>query len=150
MKKKKPSPLWLIPAVVIVALILWCIHFPLTMFMGVNEETELSAATVTIFKIEEPNPIADITDPQQLEQIMETLNSVRVRFFGWSNIMNISAEKPTMELFIAGHNGETPFNIHLSVNGHNEVHIWNNNVSLRAKDATLYDYLTELLVSVEE
>ena len=87
MKKKKLSPLWLIPAVVIVALILWCIHFPLTMFMGLDKDAEFFVATVTALDREESYPDFNTNDPQQLAQIVGELRSTRCRFFGWSNRM---------------------------------------------------------------
>lgn len=144
-EKKKFSPLWLIPAVIVVALILWCIYFPLNMFTGLNEDAEFSVATVMIHVFDGENPQFDTTDPQQLSEIMAQLEKVRCRFFGWSNTMNISAEKPTTDLYITGYEGETPFGLHLSVNGRNEIHIWQNNICLRTKDAALYDYLIALL-----
>lgn len=144
-EKKKLLPLWLIPTVVIIALILWCIYFPMNLFTGLDEDAEPSVATVMVHVFDGENPRADITDPQQLEEIMAQLKAVRCRFFGWSNIMNISAEKPTIDLYITGYEGETPFGFHLSVNGRNEIHIWQSNICLRAKDAALYDYLTALL-----
>ena len=53
MKKKKLSPLWLIPAVVIVALILWCIHFPLTRIAGFSKSVEPLHATVFFDQVPE-------------------------------------------------------------------------------------------------
>lgn len=151
MKKKKLSPLWLIPAVVIVALILWCIYFPLTMFMGLDKEAEPLSATVIVSDATTAPEIEFTTnDTDELANIVENLCHVRCRFFGWSNMMRISAEKPTLDLMITGNAGENPFNIRLSVNGYNEVHIWGNNVCLRAKNTALYDYLTELALSGKE
>lgn len=151
MKKKKLSPLWLIPAVVIVALILWCIYFPLTMFMGLDEDAEVLLATVMVSDATTAPEIEFTTDDtDELAQIVENLRGVRCRFFGWSNKMNISAEKPTLDLILGGYEGEEPIGFHLSVNGHNEVHIWNNNVCLRAKDELLYRYLTALAANGEE
>ena len=141
-EKKKFSLLWFIPAVVIVALILWCIYFPLTAFAGIDKDAELESATIMVF---EAGGISDLAfntnDSQRLAEIIEQLRSTRCRFFGWSDRMNISAEKPPLDLIITGYEGDDPFGVHLAVNGKNDVRIWNGNLCLRAKDAALYDYL---------
>ena len=90
-EKKKLLPLWLIPTVVIIALILWCIYFPINLFTGLGEDAEPSVTTVMVHVFDGENPRADITEAQQLEEIMAQQKEVRCRFFGWSNIMNISA-----------------------------------------------------------
>lgn len=145
-EKKKFSPLWLIPAVVIVALILWCIHFPLTMFMGLDKDAELESATIVVF---ESGGISELTfntnDSELLAEIAKELRDTRCRFFGWSDRMNISAEMPSIDLIITGYEGDKPFGSHLGFNGKNDVRIWNGNICLRTKDNALYDYLTALL-----
>lgn len=147
MKEKKKFPLaWLAPVVVVIILVLWCIHFPLTTFAGIDKDAELTSATIVVFESGGESDLTFETDNAELlAEIAEELRNTPCRFFGWSDRMNISAEKPTLELFITGYEGETPFGLHLSMNGRNEIHIWSNNLCLRAKDAALYDYLTALL-----
>lgn len=146
MKKKKLSPLWLIPAVVIVALILWCIRFPLTMFMGLDKDAEFVVATVTALDREESYPDFNTNDPQQLAQIVGELRSTRCRFFGWSNRMYYDEEeKPQLTLYIAGYEGDTLFNMGIWINGKKDVIVQNGYILLRAKDGALYDYLTTLV-----
>ena len=147
MKKKKLSPLWLIPAVVIVALILWCIHFPLTMFMGLDKDAEIASAGIGIYHADAKSEIPFSTnDSQQLAEIVEQLQKVRCRFFGWSNRMYYDEEdKPQLVLHITGYEGDTPFNMGIWVNGKNDVIVTNGDILLRAKDSGLYDYLTELV-----
>ena len=146
MKKKKLSPLWLIPAVVIVALILWCIHFPLTMFMGLDKDAEFVVATVTALDREESYPDFNTNDPQQLAQIVGELRSTRCRFFGWSNRMYYDEEeKPQLVLHITGYEGDTPFNMGIWINGKKDVIVQDGYILLRAKDGALYDYLTTLV-----
>ena len=146
MKKKKLSPLWLIPAVVIVALILWCIRFPLTMFMGLDKDAEFVVATVTALDREESYPDFNTNDPQQLAQIVGELRSTRCRFFGWSNRMYYDEEdKPQLVLHITGYEGDTPFNMGIWVNGKKDVIVQDGYILLRAKDGALYDYLTTLV-----
>lgn len=150
--KKKLSPLWLIPAVVIVAMILWCIHFPLTMFMGLDKGAEFSSAGMAIYKVDAKAEIQFSTnDPQRLAEIVEELRTVRCRFMGWSNAMYYdSEEKPQLVLHIAGYESDTPFNVGIWVNGKNDVIVTDGNILLRAKDSGLYDYLTELVASSED
>lgn len=146
MKKKKLSPLWLIPAVVIIALILWCIRFPLTMFMGLDKDAEFVVATVTVLDREESYPDFNTNDPQQLAQIVGELRSTRCRFFGWSNRMYYDEEdKPQLVLHITGYEGDTPFNMGIWVNGKKDVIVQDGYILLRAKDGALYDYLTTLV-----
>ena len=76
-EKKKFSLTWLIPAVVIVALILWCIYFPINLFTGLGEDAEPSVTTVMVHVFDGENPRADITEAQQLEEIMAQLKAVR-------------------------------------------------------------------------
>ena len=146
MKKKKLSPLWLIPAVVIVALILWCIRFPLTMFMGLDKDAEIASAGIGIYHADAKSEIPFSTnDSQQLAEIVEQLQKVRCRFFGWSNRMYYDEEdKPQLVLHITGYEGDTPFNMGIWVNGKKDVIVTNGDVLLRAKDSGLYDYLTVL------
>lgn len=145
-EKKKLSPLWLIPAVVIVALILWCIRFPLTMFMGLDKDAEFVVATVTALDREESYPDFNTNDPQQLAQIVGELRSTRCRFFGWSNRMYYDEEeKPQLTLYIAGYEGDTLFNMGIWINGKKDVIVQNGYILLRAKDGALYDYLTTLV-----
>ena len=146
MKKKKLSPLWLIPAVVIVALILWCIRFPLTMFMGLDKDAEFVVATVTALDREESYPDFNTNNPQQLAQIVGELRNTRCRFFGWSNRMYYDEEeKPQLVLHITGYEGDTPFNMGIWVNGKKDVIVQDGYILLRAKDGALYDYLTTLV-----
>lgn len=143
MKEKKKFPLaWLAPVVVVIILVLWCIHFPLTMFAGLDKDAELSSAMVVVFESGGiSNLTFDTTDSELLAEIAEELRNTPCRFFGWSDRMNISAEKPSIDLIISGYEGDKPFGIHISVNGMNDVRIWNGNLCLRTKDSTLYDYL---------
>ena len=145
-EKKKLSPLWLIPAVVIIALILWCIHFPLTMFMGLDKDAEIASAGIGIYHADAKSEIPFSTnDSQQLAEIVEQLQKVRCRFFGWSNRMYYDEEdKPQLVLHITGYEGDTPFNMGIWVNGKNDVIVTNGDILLRAKDSGLYDYLTVL------
>ena len=147
MKKKKLSPLWLIPAVVIVALILWCIHFPLTMFMGLDKDAEIASAGIGIYHADAKSEIPFSTnDSQQLAEIVEQLQKVRCRFFGWSNRMYYDEEdKPQLVLHITGYEGDTPFNMGIWVNGKKDVIVQDGYILLRAKDGALYDYLTTLV-----
>lgn len=146
MKKKKLSPLWLIPAVVIIALILWCIRFPLTMFMGLDKDAEFVVATVTALDREESYPDFNTNDPQQLAQIVGELRSTRCRFFGWSNRMYYDEEeKPQLTLYIAGYEGDALFNMGIWINGKKDVIVQDGYILLRAKDGALYDYLTTLV-----
>ena len=146
MKKKKLSPLWLIPAVVIVAMVLWCIHFPLTMFMGLDKDAEFFVATVTALDREESYPDFNTNDPQQLAQIVGELRSTRCRFFGWSNRMYYDEEeKPQLTLYIAGYEGDALFNMGIWINGKKDVIVQDGYILLRAKDGALYDYLTTLV-----
>ena len=146
MKKKKLSPLWLIPAVVIVAMVLWCIHFPLTMFMGLDKDAEFVVATVTALDREESYPDFNTNDPQQLAQIVGELRSTRCRFFGWSNRMYYDEEeKPQLTLYIAGYEGDALFNMGIWINGKKDVIVQDGYILLRAKDGALYDYLTTLV-----
>lgn len=145
-EKKKLSPLWLIPAVVIIALILWCIHFPLTMFMGLDKDAEIASAGIGIYHADAKSELPFSTnDPQQLSEIVEQLQKVRCRFFGWSNRMYYDSEnKPQLGLYITGYEGDVPFNMGLWLNGKNDVIVTNGDILLRAKDSGLYDYLTVL------
>ena len=147
MKKKKLSPLWLIPAVVIVALILWCIRFPLTMFMGLDKDAEIASAGIGIYHADAKSEIPFSTnDSQQLAEIVEQLQKVRCRFFGWSNRMYYDEEdKPQLVLHITGYEGDTPFNMGIWVNGKKDVIVQDGYILLRAKDGALYDYLTTLV-----
>lgn len=146
MRKKKLSPLWLIPAVVIVAMVLWCIHFPLTMFMGLDKDAEFFVATVTALDREESYPDFNTNDPQQLAQIVGELRSTRCRFFGWSNRMYYDEEeKPQLTLYIAGYEGDALFNMGIWINGKKDVIVQDGYILLRAKDGALYDYLTTLV-----
>ena len=147
MKKKKLSPLWLIPAVVIVALILWCIRFPLTMFMGLDKDAEIASAGIGIYHADaKPEIPFSTNDSQQLAEIVEQLQKVRCRFFGWSNRMYYDEEdKPQLVLHITGYEGDTPFNMGIWVNGKKDVIVQDGYILLRAKDGALYDYLTTLV-----
>ena len=151
MKQKKLSPLWLIPAVVIVALILWCIHFPLPVFAGLSEDAEPLSATVMVDRVPEIPMTAYITDDgEELEQIMTQLRSVRGRFMGWFTAITYN-EDPLLQLFISGNMGQKkPFGFSLSADSDGYMYIHGDRIRLRAKDAALYDYLTELAMSSEE
>lgn len=146
MKKKKFSLLWLIPAVVIVAMVLWCIHFPLTMFMGLDKDAEIASAGIAIYHADAKSEIPFGTnDPQQLTEIVEQLQKVRCRFFGWSNRMYYDEEnKPQLVLYITGYEEEVPFNMGIWLNAKNDLIVQNGDLLLRAKDSSLYDYLTAL------
>ena len=144
MKKKKLSPLWLIPAVVIVALILWCIRFPLTMFAGLRGDTEPLSATVLVDQVPETPAITFTTnDTEQLSEIMEQLRSVRGRFMGWFSMITYN-DDPLLHLIVTGNKGKNPYHLSLCVDSDGYLYVQEGNTRLLAKDAALYDYLTEL------
>ncbi|MBQ2782899.1 MAG: hypothetical protein IJE94_06890 [Oscillospiraceae bacterium] len=151
MKKKKLSPLWLIPAVVIIALILWCIRFPLTMFAGLSEDAEPLSATVMVDRVPEIPMTAYMTDDtEELNQIVEQLRGVRGRFMGWFSMITYN-EDPLLQLFISGNMGQKkPFGFSLSADSDGYIYIHGDMICLRAKDAALYEYLTELAMNSEE
>ena len=151
MKKKKLSPLWLIPAVVIIALILWCIRFPLTMFAGLSEDAEPLSATVMVDRVPEIPMTAYMTDDtEELNQIVEQLRGVRGRFMGWFSMITYN-EDPLLQLFISGNMGQKkPFGFSLSADSDGYIYIHGDMICLRAKDTALYEYLTELAMSSEE
>ena len=151
MKKKKLSPLWLIPTVVIVALILWCIRFPLTMFAGLSENAEPLSATVMVDRVPEIPMTAYMTDDtEELNQIVEQLRGVRGRFMGWFSMITYN-EDPLLQLFISGNMGQKkPFGFSLSADSDGYIYIHGDMIRLRAKDAALYEYLTELAMNSEE
>lgn len=150
-EKKKFSPLWLIPAVVVIALILWCIHFPLTMFAGLSEDAEPLSATVMVDRVPEIPMTAYMTDDtEELNQIVEQLRGVRGRFMGWFSMITYN-EDPLLQLFISGNMGQKkPFGFSLSADSDGYIYIHGDMICLRAKDAALYEYLTELAMSSEE
>ena len=149
MKKKKLSPLWLIPAVVIVALILWCIRFPLTMFAGLRADTEPLSATVLVDQVPETPAITFTTnDTEQLSEIMEQLRSVRGRFMGWFSMITYN-DDPLLHLIVTGNKGKNPYHLSLCVDSDGYLYVQEGNTRLRAKDAALYDYLTELVAEGE-
>ena len=150
MKKKKLSPLWLIPAVVIVALILWCIRFPLTMFAGLRADTEPLSATVLVDQVPETPAITFTTnDTEQLSEIMEQLRSVRGRFMGWFSMITYN-DDPLLHLIVTGNKGKNPYHLSLCADSDGYLYIQEGNTRLRAKDAALYEYLTELAMNSEE
>lgn len=150
MKKKKLSPLWLIPAVVIIALILWCIRFPLTMFAGLRADTEPLSATVLVDQVPETPAITFATnDTEQLSEIMEQLRSVRGRFMGWFTSITYN-EDPLLHLIVTGNKGKNPYHLSLCADSDGYLYIQEGNTRLRAKDAALYEYLTELAMNSEE
>ncbi len=151
-EKKKLSPLWLVPAVVVIILVLWCIHFPLTMFMGLDKDAEIEVATLAVYPASGGGEIAfNTNDRQQLDEIMEKLQTVRCRFFGWSNRMYYdSGKNPQYDLYLAGHEGDVPFNMGIWTNAKNDVIVQYGNTLLRAKDTALYDYLTALVEKGEK
>ena len=144
-EKKKFSPLWLIPAVVVIALILWCIHFPLNMFAGLNEDAEPLSATVMVDQVPETPAITFATnDTEQLSEIMEQLRSVRGRFMGWFSMITHN-DDPLLHLIVTGNKGNNPYHLSLCADSDGYLYIQEGNTRLRAKDAALYNYLTELL-----
>ena len=54
-------------------------------------------------------------------------------------------EKPQLTLYIAGYEGDALFNMGIWINGKKDVIVQDGYILLRAKDAALYDYLTELV-----
>lgn len=149
MKKKKLSPLWLIPAVVIIALILWCIRFPLTMFAGLRADAEPLSATVLVDQVPETPAITFTTnDTEQLSEIMEQLRSVRGRFMGWFSMITYN-DDPLLHLIVAGNKGKNPYHLSLCVDSDGYLYVQEGNTRLRAKDGALYDYLTELVAEGE-
>ena len=150
MKKKKLSPLWLIPTVVIVALILWCIHFPLTMFAGLSEDAEALSATVMVDQVPETPAITYATDdPEQLRELAEQLRSVRGRFMGWFTSITYN-EDPLLHLIVVGTKGNKEYSLSLSADSDGYIYIQRKHTQLRAKDGALYDYLTTLVEKSEE
>ena len=150
MKKKKLSPLWLIPAVVIVALILWCIHFPLTMFMGLNKDAEPLSATVLWDQVPETPVITYSTnDANELANIVGNLRSVRGRFMGWFSFITYN-DDPLLHLILTGKEGEKPFSSSICVDSDGNLYIQEGNLRLRAKDELLYRYLTAWAMNGEE
>ena len=144
-EKKKFSPLWLIPAVVVIALILWCIHFPLNMFAGLNEDAEPLSATVMVDQVPETPAITFATnDTEQLSEIMEQLRSVRGRFMGWFSMITHN-DDPLLHLIVTGNKGNNPYHLSLCADSDGYLYIQEGTTRLRAKDAALYNYLTELL-----
>ena len=145
MKKKKLSPLWLIPAVVIVALILWCIYFPLTMFAGLRADAEPLSATVLVDQVPETPAITFTTnDTEQLSEIMEQLRSVRGRFMGWFSMITYN-DDPLLHLIVVGTKGNKEYSLSLSADSDGYIYIQRKHTQLRAKDGVLYDYLTTLV-----
>lgn len=150
MKKKKLSPLWLIPAVVIVALILWCIHFPLTRIAGFSKSVEPLHATVFFDQVPETPAITYATDdPEQLRELAEQLRSVRGRFMGWFTSITYN-EDPLLHLIVVGTKGNKEYSLSLSADSDGYIYIQRKHTQLRAKDGALYDYLTELVEKSEE
>ena len=150
MKKRKLSPLWLIPAVVIVALILWCIHFPLTMFMGLNKDAEPLSATVLWDQVPETPVITYSTnDANELANIVGNLRSVRGRFMGWFSFITYN-DDPLLHLILTGKEGEKPFSSSICVDSDGNLYIQEGNLRLRAKDELLYRYLTAWAMNGEE
>jgi len=145
MKKKKLSPLWLIPAVVIVALILWCIHFPLTRIAGFSKNVEPLHATVFFDQVPETPAITYATDdPEQLRELAEQLRSVRGRFMGWFTSITYN-EDPLLHLIVVGTKGNKEYSLSLSADSDGYIYIQRKHTQLRAKDGALYDYLTTLV-----
>lgn len=149
-EKKKFSPLWLIPAVVIIALVLWCIHFPLTTFAGLNKDVEPLSATVLVDQVPETPAITFATnDTEQLSEIMEQLRSVRGRFMGWFTMITYN-DDPLLHLIVTGNKGDSSYHLSLCADSDGYLYIQEGNTRLRAKDAALYDYLTALLEESDE
>ena len=145
MKKKKLSPLWLIPAVVIVALILWCIHFPMTRIAGFSKSVEPLPATVFFDQVPETPAITYATDdPEQLRELAEQLRSVRGRFMGWFTSITYN-EDPLLHLIVVGTKGNKEYSLSLSADSDGYIYIQRKHTQLRAKDGALYDYLTTLV-----
>lgn len=150
MKKKKLSPLWLIPAVVIIALILWCIHFPLTRIAGFSKSVEPLHATVFFDQVPETPAITYATDdPEQLRELAEQLRSVRGRFMGWFTSITYN-EDPLLHLIVVGTKGNKEYSLSLSADSDGYIYIQRKHTQLRAKDGALYDYLTTLVEKSEE
>ncbi|MBQ2782073.1 MAG: hypothetical protein IJE94_02610 [Oscillospiraceae bacterium] len=149
MKKKKLSPLWLIPAVVIVAMVLWCIHFPLTRIAGFSKSVEPLHATVFFDQVPETPAITYATDdPEQLRELAEQLRSVRGRFMGWFTSITYN-EDPLLHLIVVGTEGNKEYSLSLSADSDGYIYIQRKHTQLRAKDGALYDYLTELVAEGE-
>lgn len=149
-EKKKFSPLWLIPAVVIIALILWCIHFPLTVFAGLEKDTEPISATVMVDQVPDVPSITFFTnDAEQLNEIVKHLCGVRGRFMGWFSMITYN-DDPLLHLIVTGIRGNSPYHLSLCADSDGYVYIQEGNIRLRAKDSGLYDYLAELAESGEE
>ena len=150
MKKKRLSPLWLIPAVVIVALILWCIRYPLTMFMGLDKDAELLSATILVDQVPETPVITYSTnDTDELANIVDNLRGVRGRFMGWFSVITYN-DDPLLHLIITGKEGEKPYSRSICVDSDGNLYIQEGNLRLRAKDELLYRYLTAWAVNGEE
>lgn len=150
MKKKKLSPLWLIPAVVIIALILWCIRFPLTGIAGFSKNVEPLHATVFFDQVPETPAITYATDdPEQLSELAEQLRSVRGRFMGWFTSITYN-EDPLLHLIVVGTKGNKEYSLSLSADSDGYIYVQRKHTQLRAKDAALYDYLTALVEKSEE
>lgn len=150
MKKKKLSPLWLIPAVVIVVMILWCIYYPLPMFMGLDKDAEPLSATVLWDQVPETPVITYSTnDTDELANIVDNLRSVRGRFMGWFSVITYN-DDPLLHLIITGKEGEKPFSRSICVDSDGNLYIQEGNIYLRAKDELLYRYLTAWAVNGEE
>ena len=150
MKKKKLSPLWLIPAVVIVVMILWCIYYPLPMFMGLDKDAEPLSATVLWDQVPETPVITYSTnDTDELANIVDNLRSVRGRFMGWFSVITYN-DDPLLHLIITGKEGEKPFSRSICVDSDGNLYIQEGNLRLRAKDELLYRYLTAWAMNGEE
>ncbi len=149
-EKKKLSPLWLIPTVVIIALILWCIRFPLTMFAGLRADAEPLSATVLVDQVPETPAITYATnDAEQLSEIMEQLRGVRGRFMGWFSMITYN-DDPLLHLIVTGNKGKNPYHLSLCVDSDGYLYVQEGNTRLLAKDAALYEYLIELAMNSEE
>lgn len=150
MKQKKLSPLWLIPAAVIVVMILWCIRYPLTMFMGLDKDAELLSATILVDQVPETPVITYSTnDTDELANIVDNLRGVRGRFMGWFSVITYN-DDPLLHLIITGKEGEKPYSRSICVDSDGNLYIQEGNLRLRAKDELLYRYLTAWAVNGEE
>lgn len=152
-RQKKFSPFWIIPAMVIVALILWCIYFPLSMFMGLDKNVDIQLATVAVHEdVAVSAGTYSTEDPEQLAQFEELLRSTRCRFFGLQN-STYYVVSPMIDVVINGERDGEWFSLHLVADDRGNIVLQRNflfNIKCRAKDGELYDYLMELAESIEE
>ena len=143
-EKKKLSPLWLIPAVVIAAMVLWCIYFPLTSLAGFSKSVEPLHATVFFDKVPETPAITYATDdPEQLSELAEQLRGVRGRFMGLFTSITYN-DDPLLHLIVVGSKGNEAYSLSLSADSDGYIYIQRKHTQLRTKDTALYDYLAEL------